>query len=106
MLFRSSKDTKKRLEILKKSNDGFYIASEDLKLRGPGDLFGVRQSGLLEFKIGDIFTDARILQEASEEAAKLEEKDPELQREEHQALRKRLEYYKNGWNKEGGKILL
>ena len=101
-----SKDTKKRLEILKKSNDGFYIASEDLKLRGPGDLFGVRQSGLLEFKIGDIFTDARILQEASEEAAKLEEKDPELQREEHQALRKRLEYYKNGWNKEGGKILL
>lgn len=101
-----SKDTKKRLEILKKSNDGFYISSEDLKLRGPGDLFGVRQSGLLEFKIGDIFTDARILQEASEEAAKLEEKDPELQREEHQALRKRLEYYKNGWNKEGGKILL
>ncbi len=101
-----SKDTKKRLEILKKSNDGFYIASEDLKLRGPGDLFGVRQSGLLEFKIGDFFTDARILQEASEEAAKLEEKDPELQREEHQALRKRLEYYKNGWNKEGGKILL
>lgn len=101
-----SRDTKKRLEILKQSNDGFYIASEDLKLRGPGDLFGVRQSGLLEFKIGDIFTDARILQEAGETAAMLEKNDPELQKEEHQALRKRLELYKNGWNKEGGSILL
>lgn len=50
------------------SNDGFYIASEDLKLRGPGDLFGIRQSGLLEFKLGDIFQDAKILQNASEAA--------------------------------------
>ena len=89
-----SKDTKKRLEILNKSNDGFYIASEDLKLRGPGDLFGIRQSGILEFKIGDIFTDALILQAASEEAAKIEKLDPELKLEEHQGLREKLLEYR------------
>ena len=88
-----SKDTKKRLEILNQSNDGFYIASEDLKLRGPGDLFGIRQSGLLEFKIGDVFTDAGILQTASEEAAKLQKQDPKLEKEEHQALKKKLLAY-------------
>ena len=85
-----SADTKKRLEILNKSNDGFYIASEDLKLRGPGDLFGIRQSGLLEFKIGDVFTDARILKAASEEADRLFKYDQSLRKEEHQELRKRL----------------
>ena len=62
------KDTQKRLEILNKSNDGFFIASEDLKLRGPGDLFGIRQSGDLRFTLGDIFTDAQILKEACEAA--------------------------------------
>ncbi|MFR3133006.1 MAG: ATP-dependent DNA helicase RecG, partial [Lachnospiraceae bacterium] len=63
--------TSKRLEILGKSNDGFYIAAEDLKLRGPGDLFGIRQSGLMEFRIGDIYNDANILKNASEAAAQL-----------------------------------
>ena len=63
-----SKDTKKRLEILKNTNDGFKIASEDLKLRGPGDLFGIRQSGLMDFKLGDIYQDAKLLQYASEAA--------------------------------------
>lgn len=63
-----SKETKKRLEILNHSNDGFYIAEEDLKLRGPGDLFGIRQSGLLEFRLGDVFQDAKILQMAAEAA--------------------------------------
>ena len=86
-----SPDTKKRLEILGKSNDGFYIASQDLKLRGPGDLSGIRQSGLLEFKIGDVFTDAGILKAASEEAARLLEEDPALSGEEHRELRKRLD---------------
>ncbi len=59
-----SKETKQRLEILNKSNDGFFVAEEDLKLRGPGDLFGLRQSGELAFSLGDIFTDAEILREA------------------------------------------
>jgi ATP-dependent DNA helicase RecG len=73
-----SKETKKRLEVLNKSNDGFYIASEDLKLRGPGDLFGIRQSGILEFKLGDIFQDAKILQQASEAAEELQKTHPDL----------------------------
>ena len=66
-----SKVSKERLEILKESNDGFFIASEDLKLRGPGDLFGIRQSGILEFKLGDVFQDAKILQKANEAAEEL-----------------------------------
>lgn len=55
-----------RLQILAKSNDGFYIASEDLKTRGPGDIFGIRQSGELGFLVADIFTDAAILKDAGE----------------------------------------
>ena len=63
-----TKETKKRLEILNQTNDGFRIASEDLKLRGPGDLFGIRQSGLMDFRLGDVFQDASILKHASEAA--------------------------------------
>lgn len=59
-------ETKKRLEIMNSSNDGFYIASEDLKSRGPGDLFGVRQSGELDFGLGDIFNDAAQLKNAGD----------------------------------------
>lgn len=64
-------DTMERLQVLNKSNDGFFISSEDMRLRGPGDLFGIRQSGQFEFKLGDIYQDAAILQEAQECAAKL-----------------------------------
>lgn len=63
-----SKETRERLEILNKTNDGFKIASEDLRLRGPGDLFGIRQSGLMDFQLGDIYQDAGILKEANEAA--------------------------------------
>lgn len=63
-----AKETKERLDILNKSNDGFKIASEDLRLRGPGDLFGIRQSGLMNFKIADIYQDAKLLQQANEAA--------------------------------------
>ena len=90
-----NKDIRKRLEILNQSNDGFYIASEDLKLRGPGDLFGLRQSGILEFKIGDVFHDAAILQSASEAAALMMEVDYDLSHEEHQDLKKKLDEYMN-----------
>lgn len=72
-----AKETKKRLDILNHSNDGFEIASEDLKLRGPGDLFGIRQSGLMDFKIGDIYQDAAILQMANEAADWILEEYPE-----------------------------
>ncbi len=66
-----SKETKERLSILNKSNDGFKIASEDLKMRGPGDLFGIRQSGLMDFRLGDVYQDAKLLQMASEAADEL-----------------------------------
>lgn len=88
-----SPDTRKRLELLVKSNDGFFIASEDLKMRGPGDLMGVRQSGLLEFKIGDVFTDAKVLKEASKEVDRLLSQDPDLTREDHRPLRKKFEQF-------------
>lgn len=67
-----SKETKERLNILNNSNDGFKIASEDLRLRGPGDLFGIRQSGLMNFRLGDVYQDAKILQMANEAADMLE----------------------------------
>ena len=66
-----SKKTKDRLEILNKTNDGFKIAEEDLKLRGPGDFFGVRQSGDFDFGIADIYTDAKVLKSASEAAGEI-----------------------------------
>ena len=67
----AGKDTMERLSIMNRSNDGFYIAGEDLKLRGPGDFFGIRQSGELEFKMADIYSDAAILQDANEAAGSL-----------------------------------
>ena len=71
----TQKDTLERLSVLNKSNDGFYIAGEDLKLRGPGDLFGVRQSGSMNFRLGDIYQDASVLQEASEAAERYLEEE-------------------------------
>ena len=63
-----SEESRQRLSVLQKSNDGFFIAGEDLRMRGPGDFFGVRQSGDLAFRLGDIYTDAAILKEAEEAA--------------------------------------
>ena len=60
--------TMKRLDILSKTNDGFMIADEDLKMRGPGDLFGIRQSGDFGFMVGDIYNDSEILKKASSRA--------------------------------------
>ena len=87
------KDTMERLDILNRSNDGFYIASEDLKLRGPGDIFGVRQSGDLEFSIGDVFTDANLLKQVSEEVNEILDDDPELEKEEHLELKRQVDLY-------------
>ena len=70
----------KRLEILNQSNDGFYIAEQDLKLRGPGDLFGVRQSGDFNFRIADIIQDAGWLQKAASDVDKLLAEDPDLKK--------------------------
>lgn len=83
-------ETMERLQILNKSNDGFYIASEDLKLRGPGDMFGIRQSGEFSFRMGDIYTDAAVLQQASEAIDMLLCSDPDLQSPKHEKLRQHL----------------
>ena len=86
------KETRKRLEVLNKSNDGFYIASEDLKLRGPGDLFGIRQSGILEFRMGDVFQDSAVLGQASEAAGRLLKEEPQLLDPLYEGIRKKLEH--------------
>jgi ATP-dependent DNA helicase RecG len=57
--------TSERLELLNRSNDGFYLAREDMRLRGPGDIFGIRQSGDMEFLVGDIYQDADVLLETA-----------------------------------------
>ena len=89
-----------RLEVLNKSNDGFFIASEDLRLRGPGDIFGLRQSGDLEFKIADIYTDAVTLKQVSEDVDALLLEDENLDREEHAELKRRLTaYLEQSYNK-------
>lgn len=89
----NTKAARKRLEILNTSNDGFYIAGEDLKLRGPGDFFGVRQSGDLAFDIADIYQDAKELQQASEAVKEILEADPMLEEEEHKALKKEMKRF-------------
>ncbi len=92
-IFMSSSDnpeTMKRLNILKSSNDGFVIAEEDLKMRGPGDIFGFRQSGDLHFKLADIYTDAEILKKAAAEADRILKDDPELVKPENEHIRKLL----------------
>lgn len=86
-----SQTAKKRLDILNHSNDGFKIASEDLKLRGPGDFFGIRQSGELQFALGDIYQDAAVLKQASEAVGELLAGDPDLAWEEHENLRRFVE---------------
>lgn len=89
-VFMTENDNEKtlsRLEILKNSNDGFEIANEDLKQRGPGDMFGLRQSGDIHFKIADVFSDSTLLKEAAKEAEQILKDDPNLEKEEHQKLK-------------------
>ena len=86
-----AKETMERLQILNHSNDGFHIASEDLKLRGPGDIFGIRQSGEFAFVLGDIYTDANILKEASDAVEQLLVSDPDLADDDSLAL---VNYFK------------
>ncbi len=89
-IFINGSDQKKsmdRLDILNRSNDGFFIAEEDLKLRGPGDLFGLRQSGAMEFKIADIYQDAELLKMVSMTVDELLAGDPNLETERCAPLR-------------------
>jgi ATP-dependent DNA helicase RecG len=90
------KETKERLEILNHSNDGFFIAGEDLKLRGPGDMFGIRQSGIMEFKVGDIYTDSAILMKANEAAKNITEKELETILIENPSLAEKINHFDIG----------
>ena len=80
-------DGEERMNVLTRTNDGFRIAEEDLRLRGPGEFFGVRQSGLPEMRIADVRRDVEVLGEARSDAFDLLARDPELARAEHRALR-------------------
>lgn len=89
----NSKVSRQRLDILNHSNDGFYIAGEDLKLRGPGDFFGIRQSGELAFSLADIYQDAEVLKAASDEVKNLLAMDPKLEGEEYIPLCNYLKWH-------------
>ncbi len=86
-----NEDTQARLKIMCKTNDGFKISEEDLRLRGPGDFFGSRQSGLPETHIADLGADTLVLQQAQNEASLVLDSDPELIFPEHKALRERID---------------
>jgi len=86
-----SSDTRKRMEIMTETNDGFIIAEADLKLRGPGDLEGTQQSGIpFNLRIADLVRDSKILYHAREIAEQIIEKDPELKLPEHTVLKRQL----------------
>ena len=96
-----SNDSKTRMDTMVRTNDGFEIAEVDLKLRGPGDLMGTQQSGVLNLQIADIVRDKDILQLARHHALKLLKEDASMQKPEHQNLRKvfiELSKKKNIWN--------
>lgn len=84
-------EVKSRLGIMTKTNDGFRISEEDLRLRGPGDFFGSRQHGLPEMHLADLGADIKVLQTAQEEAGRLLELDPGLDAPENRALRQRVD---------------
>ena len=90
-----NKETRERLEILNKSNDGFYIANQDLKLRGPGDFFGIRQSGDMSFKLGDIYADAQTLKLTADILDELESGEIKLNISELEKLKRKLDKYIN-----------
>lgn len=86
-----SDEAKERLGTMNKTNDGFKIAEEDLKQRGPGDLFGVRQSGELNFRVGDIYHDSDLVKESAMDADRILNEDPELSSIQYSVLRSVLD---------------
>ncbi len=92
----SRDDTNKRLEIINNSNDGFYIAKEDLKIRGQGDLFGLRQSGEASFSMADPFEDSDILELASVTVKQILSEDPLLESDKYMKLKEMIEQINTG----------
>ena len=83
-------ETRKRLEIMAKTTDGFEIARIDIRIGGPGDFLGTRQHGMPVLKIADLLTDVAVLQEVQQAAKKLLAKDPQLNNPEHHLLREKI----------------
>ncbi|MBN1473410.1 MAG: ATP-dependent DNA helicase RecG [Syntrophaceae bacterium] len=88
--YKCSADARKRLKVMEKTTDGFLLAEEDLLIRGPGDFLGTRQSGMPDFRVASIIRDARILNEAKEDAFSLAARDPLLEKPEHAILKETL----------------
>ena len=88
--YKVSADARKRLKVMEKTTDGFALAEEDLVIRGPGDFLGTRQSGLPDFRIASIIRDARILNDAKEDAFALAARDPLLEKPENAILKEAL----------------
>jgi ATP-dependent DNA helicase RecG len=88
--YRSSEEARVRLQAMARTNDGFQIAEEDLSLRGPGEFFGIRQSGFPDFRVAQLVRDTPILIEARKEAFRLIQEDPELVHPSHSVLRDML----------------
>ncbi len=88
---KKSPETRKRLEVIAKTTDGFKVAEEDLKLRGPGDFFGFRQSGLPMLKMADMMTDIALLELAKNAAGEILERDPRLSSEKNSALSRNIQ---------------
>jgi ATP-dependent DNA helicase RecG len=85
-----SEEARQRLDAMIETQDGFRLAEVDLKIRGPGEFFGTRQSGLPEFRTAGLVTHARLLEEARQDAAELVARDPGLRLPEHRPLREAL----------------
>ena len=90
-----SDDGQRRMEIMTRTNNGFLIAEEDLRIRGPGEIYGTRQSGMPSFRVADLVKDMRLLEVARQEAFHLLESDPDLSRPEHAALREAVERFRH-----------
>jgi ATP-dependent DNA helicase RecG len=90
-----SEEGQRRLDIMTRTNNGFLIAEEDLRIRGPGEIYGTRQSGMPSFRVADLVKDMRLLEVARQEAFRLLERDPELARPEHTALREAVERFRH-----------
>lgn len=91
----SGKEKNKRLEVIGSSNDGFFVANEDLKLRGPGDFLGIRQSGDLSFCLADIYQDADVMKQASSFVDEILATDPDLMDDNHRQILSYLEMFQS-----------
>jgi ATP-dependent DNA helicase RecG len=93
--YKLSSEAKVRVQTMVKTNNGFEISETDLKLRGPGDLLGTQQSGVLDLLIADLAKDGQVLKDARESALKLLENDPELIKTENKVIKVQIESTRN-----------